>query len=148
MTERQRERDIERRRGAAGFTLVELMVVIAIIAALATIVGVNVLSSMDDADVSAAQAQIRNLKTALTSYKITYKRFPSSSEGLNALIQNDKGKKFLDSASIPTDPWGNPYLYSSEGNEFKIVSYGADGSPGGSGYDADISSDDLGANND
>lgn len=133
-------------RNNGGFTLVELMVVIAIIAALATIVGVNVLGSMDDADVGAAQAQIRNFKTALTSYKITYKKFPTASEGLEALVNNPKGKNFLDSKTVPTDPWGNPYIYSADGSSgFKIVSYGADGSPGGTGYDADISSDDLSA---
>ncbi len=140
--------DARRRRGEAGFTLVELMVVIAIIAALATIVGVNVLGSMDEADVGAAQAQIRNFKTALTAYKLMFKKFPTPAEGLEALVTNAKGKNFLDSNSVPLDPWGNPYIYSAEGSSgFKIVSYGADGAPGGSGYDADISSDDLGREN-
>lgn len=133
-----------RRRNNAGFTLVELMVVIAIIAALATIVGVNVLGNLDDADVANAKAQIRNFKTALTSYRITYKKFPSSGEGLTALINNEKGKKFLEASEIPRDPWGNEYIYKSDAsNEFTIISYGADGVPGGSGIDADISSDDL-----
>lgn len=137
--------DKTRRSSEAGFTLVELMVVIAIIAGLAMIVGVNVLGSLDEADVTNAQAQIRNFKTALTSYKITFKKFPTSSEGLEALINNAKNKKFLDSSSIPVDPWGNPYVYTSEGSRsFKIISYGADGVPGGEDYEADISSDNLG----
>ncbi len=128
----------------AGFTLVELMVVIAIIAGLATIVAVNVLGAMDDADVSKAQAQIRNFKTALINYKLKFKEFPSSSEGLDALINNSKGINFLDAQEIPMDPWNNPYQYTRESSrKFTIVSYGADGAPGGSGYDADISSDSL-----
>ena len=141
MTEERRR---ESGRGDSGFTLVELMVVIAIIAILATIVGVNVLGSMDDAGVASAQAQIRNFKTALIAYKLKYKRFPSTSEGLEALIQNDKGIKFLDASEIPVDPWGTQYDYTSDSSrEFRIVSYGADGRAGGSSYDADIDSNAL-----
>lgn len=134
----------ERRRGrAAGFTLIELMVVIAIIAALATIVGVNVLNALSDSDVAAAKAQIRNFKTALMGYKIAFKTFPSTAEGLDALINNSKSKAFLDAKEVPLDPWGNPYVYTAEGGKYTIISYGADGVPGGTGSDADISSDDL-----
>jgi len=129
------------RRSAAGFTLVELMVVISIIAILATIVGYNVINSMDDANVAQAQAQIRNFKTALMAYRLKYNRFPSSSEGLEALVNNDKGIKFLESDTIPKDPWDKDYIYTSESSrEYRIVSYGADGRQGGSGYDADIDS--------
>lgn len=127
----------------SGFTLVELMVVIAIIAGLAMIVGVNVLGAMDDADVSSTKAQIKNFKTALVAYKLKFKKFPTTGEGLEALINNSH-KSFLDASAVPTDPWGNPYVYTSDTpRTFKIVSYGADGSPGGSEYDADIASDDL-----
>lgn len=137
-------RNAVRRRGTGGFTLVELMVVIAIIASLAMIVGVNVLGAMDDADVANAQAQIKNFKTALVSYKLTFKKYPTSGEGLEALVNNSKGKKFLDSQKVPTDPWGNPYVYTLESSSsFTIVSYGADGVPGGEGYDGDVSSNNL-----
>ena len=128
---------------SSGFTLVELMVVIAIIAMLATIVGVNVLGSLDEADVTSAKAQIRTFKTALVGYRVAFNKFPSSGEGLDVLITNTK-KNFLEGKAIPNDPWGNPYVYTSEGSrEFKIVSYGADGTPGGTGIEADITSEDL-----
>ncbi len=141
MQKRQTDR---RRRRVAGFTLVELMVVISIIAILATIVGVNVLGQMDESSVAAAQAQIKNFKTAIIAYKLKYKTLPDS---LEQLVNNPKGIEFLDPPEIPADPWGNPYQYNKEGgSKFVIVSYGADGSPGGSGYEADISSDSTGDN--
>lgn len=131
------------KRRRAGFSLIELMVVIAIIAMLAAAVGVNMFGALDDANVTQAKQEISTFKTGLISYKIAFKKLPSTSEGLNALVNNSK-KNFLDTDKIPTDPWGNPYVYTLEGgNEFKIVSYGADGAPGGSGLDADISSDNL-----
>ena len=126
-----------------GFTLVELMVVISIIAILATIVTVQVLGVRDDANVTTAQAQIATFKTALTSYNLAFGRFPTTAEGLDALIHNEK-RAFLDTDQIPTDPWGKPYVYTSEGpRKFRIISYGGDGAAGGSGPDADISSDNL-----
>ncbi len=129
------------RRGDGGFTLVELMVVIAIIAVLATIVGVNVMGGLDEGDQVAAKAQIRSLKDAVVMYRTRYKRLPDS---LDALINNPKGIKFLDSDEVPLDPWGGTYQYEVEGSsKFVITSYGADGMPGGSGYDADLSSDNL-----
>lgn len=135
--------DARQRRSVGGFTLVELMVVIAIIAALATIVGVNVLGALGEADMTTAKAQIQSFSTALTTYRIAFKKFPESGEGLEALVSNEKGKNFLNQKKVPLDPWGNPYVYTNEGNSFKIVSYGADGSPGGSDENADISSENL-----
>ncbi|MCX5758589.1 MAG: type II secretion system major pseudopilin GspG [Candidatus Hydrogenedentes bacterium] len=130
----------ERRRSAAGFTLIELMVVISIIAVLATIVGYNVIGAMDDASVAQAKSQIRSFKTALLAYRLKFNRFPTTSEGLGALIENDKGIKFLDN-TIPKDPWSNDYVYSSDSaRDYRVMSYGADGRPGGSGYDEDIDS--------
>ncbi len=128
------------RDNAVGFTLVELMVVISIIAILATIVGYNVLGSIDEGNVTAAQAQIRSFKTALVAYKLKFKRFPDS---LDELVNNAKGINFLESDRIPNDPWNNPYVYRNDGSSFTIVSYGADSAQGGSGYNADISSDNL-----
>ena len=115
------------------------------ISAAATIVGVNLFGALSESEVVQAQAQIRNLKTALTSYRISFNKFPTTSEGLKALVENSKNKSFLDGTEVPNDPWGNPYVYTCEdGKKFKIVSYGADGVPGGTGEDDDIDSDKLG----
>ena len=140
--------ETRRRRGSeAGFTLIELMVVIAIIAMLAAVVGYNVLGSLEDAEVTVAKAEINTFKSALINYRVVFKKFPTNEEGLQALIQNEKSRKFLDRDDIPLDPWGNPYLYKLEGSrDYSIVSYGADGVPGGSGLDADISSANLSEN--
>ena len=139
-----REPAAKRRQAQAGFTLVELMVVVAIIAILAAIVGVNVLGSLNTASRAQAKAQIRSFKTALMSYRISFKKFPSSSEGLQALVSNEKNKEFLEESNIPKDPWGNDYIYTLEGSrDYTIVSYGADGRAGGVEDDADISSASL-----
>ncbi len=135
-----------RRGGEGGFSLIELMVVIAIIAMLAAIVGFNVLNALGKGERAAAQNQISNFKSALISYRLEFKKFPSSEEGLNVLVENEKGVKFLDQKEVPLDPWGHPYVYKLEsGTEFVIISYGADGQEGGTKENADISSDSMGA---
>lgn len=138
MTNHQQQ---QRRSNAAGFTLVELMVVISIIAILAAIVGFNVLSQVDEGNVAAAKAQIKEFETGLVAYKIKFKKFPDS---LDLLLNPPSGDPILKGGKVPDDPWGTPYVYNLEGSrKYTIISYGADGAPGGSDYDADISSDDL-----
>lgn len=135
------QRKQKRFRNSAGFTLVELMVVVSIIAILATTVGVYVINAMDEGDQAKAKAEIRTLMTAIEMYRMKFKEYPDS---LEALINNPKGLKFLDQESIPNDPWNNPYQYTlTSPREFTIISYGADKRQGGSGYEADISSSNL-----
>jgi len=138
-----------KRRGEGGFSLIELMVVIAIIAMLAAIVGFNVMNALGKGESAAAKQQISQFKTALISYRLAFKKFPSTEEGLGVLIENEKGEKFLDQKEIPEDPWGNPYIYRLEnGTDFVIISRGADGQEGGTGENEDISSDNLGGKKD
>ena len=130
-------------RATLGFTLIELMVVIAIIGILATIVVPNLLGAADEANVKAAQAQIQAFRTAIINFRLENNRFPSN---LNELLNNERGKRYLAANEIPNDPWGSPYQYSQpgpDGHDFEVKSLGANGQPGGSGYDAEIVSWDL-----
>lgn len=130
------------RRASAGFTLIELMVVIVIIGILAMLVGPKLMGATDDAKVMAAVAQIRNFKTALDMYKLKFGNYPKTAEGLEALINNSK-QNLLEQEEIPDDPWGNPYIYKSPGSggrDYELVSLGDDGAQGGDGYAADIQS--------
>ena len=130
-----------RTRNDGGFTLVELMVVISIIAVLAAIVGYNVLGSVDQGNIAAAKAQIKQFDTMLVAYKIQFKKFP---EDLSALISPPSGEPLMNAKEVPLDPWGNPYQYQLEGSrKYVITSLGADGAPGGEDVDADIKSDDI-----
>lgn len=135
-----------RRRGERGFSMIELMVVVVIIGMLAALVGVNVFGNLGTAEVNSAKAQISNFRTALMAYRLEFKKFPGSSEGLDALVKNSKNKNFLDSATVPRDPWGNAYIYRSPGSggePYEIISYGSDGAAGGTDTAADISSANL-----
>ncbi|MGC4027823.1 MAG: type II secretion system major pseudopilin GspG [Steroidobacteraceae bacterium] len=127
-----------------GFTLIEIMVVVVIIGLLAAIIGPQVAGRADQAKVTKAQSDIAALETALTMYKLDNSRYPTTEQGLRALVEkpqdarNWKAGGYLRRAS--KDPWGNDYQYRYPGEhgEIDIFSLGADGQPGGEGLDEDI----------
>ena len=138
-------------RDARGFTLIELMVVIAIIAILASIVAPRMVQRTEKAKRVAARAQIAHFKTALTQFRLDAGSYPTADEGLEALIRKPAGYDgkyqeggYLDSTEVPRDPWGNPYVYVSPGIEdpsgYDLESYARDGEDGGQGDDKDIES--------
>lgn len=136
--------------GEAGFTLVELMVVIVIIGLLATVVLINVLPSQDRAMVTKARADISTLSSGMEQYRLDNMDFPTGSQGLQALAAAPAGLaqpgRYRPGGYIkklPADPWGRPYqlqVPGRDGSLYEILSLGADGAPGGEGNDADISS--------
>ncbi|HJR56806.1 MAG TPA: type II secretion system major pseudopilin GspG [Rhizomicrobium sp.] len=126
-------------RQDAGFTLVEVMVVIVIIGLLATVVMINVLPSQDRAMREKARADIAVLEQAIETYRLETLRFPTSAEGLQVLV-NPAGRDGGYIRRLPQDPWGNSYQYAFPGQKgrFDIYSFGADGVKGGEGNNADI----------
>jgi general secretion pathway protein G len=136
-----------RRSGEAGFTLVEILVVITIIGLIMAIVGPRVLNYLGESKVKAARIQIESLGSALDLYYLDMGRYPNSSDGLAALVQRPGNAEewngpYLKGGVVPNDPWGHAYLYRSpvEHAPYEIVSYGSDGQEGGAGTAADISS--------
>ncbi|MBI4687150.1 MAG: type II secretion system major pseudopilin GspG [Nitrospirae bacterium] len=137
-----------------GFTLIEVMIVLFIIGILTALIAPRLIGRTDDARVSQAKVQIKNFDTALKLYKMDNGFYPSTAQGLEALIikpsagqvpKNYRAGGYLDKKKMPADPWGNQYAYISPGTQgdYDIISYGADGAPGGEGYNADISNWDL-----
>ena len=134
-----------RRRAQAGITLIEMLVVVTIIALFIGLVGVNVLKQGDKARVVAVRSEIESLENALTLYKLDTGTFPPTTVGLHALrekpdnVANWAGPYLA--KDVPLDAWGRPYLYKYPGEHGEapdLLSLGADGQPGGEGYDADI----------
>lgn len=123
-----------------GFTLIEIMVVVVIMGLLATLVTVNLLDNADKAKIVKAKADIKSIENALELYKLDQGRYPTTQEGIKSLTQKGEGHEAYIKGNVPKDPWGKEYVYLSPGsrNEFDIVSYGADGEPGGTGKNEDI----------
>jgi general secretion pathway protein G len=139
-------------RAAAGFTLVEILVVIVILGVLAALVVPRIIERPDEAKVVAAKSDIATIMQAMKLYRLDNQRYPTGEQGIAALIAkpeqppappNWKPGGYLE--KLPKDPWGRPYVYLNPGvrGEIEIFSFGADGQPGGSGFDADIGSWDL-----
>jgi general secretion pathway protein G len=144
-------RNDPQRRRTAGFTLIEMLVIVAIIAVLAAVVAPEVFRNVGDANSSAARSQIELLGTALDNYRLDNHAYPSTDQGLAALrTEPATGERpprwrgpYLRRA-IPDDPWGRPYVYVSPGrinpDSYDLYSLGRDGREGGEGEDADITS--------
>ena len=123
-----------------GFTLIEILVVMAIIGMLAIMVAPNIFNQQAGAQIDAALSQISSLEAALDTYRLDVGEYPDSLEGLR---KNISGRAAWNGPylrrDIPMDPWGNDYVYDANGREFTLSSYGPDGEQGGEGDDADIS---------
>jgi len=132
-----------------GFTLLEIIVVVFILSLLAAIVAPRIIGRTDDARIAEAKVQIKNFETALKLFKLDNGFYPSTEQGLEALLEKPTTGRipqkyreggYLEQRRIPLDPWGNPYVYISPGvyGDFDLLSLGADGKEGGEDKDADI----------
>lgn len=146
-------RTVKTLRDQAGMTLIEIMVVVAIIGSIAALVTVNVLNYLDESKVETTKIQIRNLEGALDQYKRRHGSFPSADQGIAALVEKPTTGKIPDNyppdgylKSMPKDGWGNEFIYRQPGTgnqKFDIISLGGDGAEGGEEFDADISNSTL-----
>jgi general secretion pathway protein G len=138
-------------RQETGFTLIEIMVVLVIIAIMSALIAPQILGRVDEARVTAAKQDIRTIGTSLDFYKMDNFRYPTTDQGLQALVEkpddpsvrNWRAGGYLKATSVPKDPWGNDYRYlqpGSKGGDYDLYSLGADGEAGGEDADADIGS--------
>ncbi|MDH6258175.1 type II secretion system major pseudopilin GspG [Bradyrhizobium sp. BR13661] len=136
--------------GQQGFTLVEMLVVITIIGLIMGLIGPRVLNYLSESRVKAAKIQLQSFSSALDLFYLDAGRFPSTAEGLVALVQPTPGVDgwngpYLKGGAVPSDPWNKPYVYRSPGERgpYDIMSYGSDGQEGGTGTASDISLENL-----
>ncbi len=130
---------------AKGFTLIEIMVVVVILGVLGALIIPNIIGRPDEARVTAARSDIQQIGNALELYRLDNGQYPSSDQGLDALVEEPAGypearnwnsEGYL--KRLPIDPWGEPYLYFSEDRSIEVYSFGVDRKEGGEGIDADI----------
>jgi general secretion pathway protein G len=140
----KRKRESGPAGNSRGFTLIELLIVMIILGLLAALVGPRMFGKVGSSKQKAAKAQISLFETALDTYRLDVGKFPASEQGLQALRKKPSGVDNWDGPylpkEIPKDPWGNPYKYRYPGEhgDYDIISYGADGQPGGDDEDADV----------
>jgi general secretion pathway protein G len=143
-----------KRKHNQGFTLIEIMVVLVILGILAGLIVPRIIGRPDEARRMKAKIQIQSLETALQLYKLDTGNYPSTEQSLQALVEAPPAGElakswreggYLEKGAVPKDPWGNDYIYLSPGThgDFDLISYGADGTAGGDGKNADINSWDL-----
>lgn len=131
----------------SGFTLIEIMVVVLILGLLAALVVPKIVGRTDEARVTKAKADIKAIESALNLFKIDNGFYPTTAEGLTALVQAPPRAKrwnpdgYLD--KVPVDPWSVEYIYHSDGRQIIVASMGADGVEGGDGYNADITNQNI-----
>lgn len=135
---------LKRDRKDSGFTLIELLIVMVILGLLAALVGPRMFGKTGKARQKAAKAQISLFETALDTYRLDVGKFPTTDQGMKVLRERPENEAKWDGPYLPKetplDPWGNPYDYRSPGEhgDYDILSYGADGAPGGEGEGEDI----------
>jgi general secretion pathway protein G len=147
----RRQRHIRRQNvGEQGFTLVEMLVVITIIGLIMGLIGPRVLNYLSESKIKAAKIQLQSFGSALDLFYLDAGRFPSTAEGLAALVRRTPGVAawngpYLKGGNVPNDPWSNPYIYRSpaERGPYDIISHGSDGQEGGTGTAADISLENM-----
>lgn len=139
-------------KSQAGLSLVEILIALTLLALAGTFVVSNVIDSLREGEVNSAKIQIQKLGEILTDYRRKCGIYPTTEQGLDALIAPPTSGRecrryppngFIQGGKIPEDPWGYEFLYESDGRKYRIISYGPDGMEGGEGSDADISSEDL-----
>jgi general secretion pathway protein G len=149
------EMEPPRRQGEKGFTLIELMIVVVILGILATLLIPRIMERPEEARMMKARVDIKTIESALKLYKLDNGTYPTTEQGLLALIKKPESAPlpkqwkeggYIEEKAVPKDPWDNPYYYVSpapDGKDYSITSYGADGEPGGTGKNADISTSDV-----
>src|SRR5512139_261772 len=138
------------KRTSGGFTLIEILVVVVIIGILGAVIVPNLLGRPDQARITAAESDLRSIANALDMYRLDNFNYPSSDQGLEALVSKPSGfpepKNYNPDGyikKIPIDPWGSPYVYERTESGFNLLSLGADGVEGGEELNADIRYEDL-----
>lgn len=142
-----------KKKSQKGMTLIEIMVVVAIIGSIAALVTVNVLDYLDESKVDTTKIEIKNIEGALEQFKRKHGFYPTSEQGLQALVEKPTAGRVPDNypkagyiKKLPKDAWGNEFLYVSpgQGHDYEIISLGRDGQEGGEDYDTDIKNHEIG----